>query len=96
MNFWWILYIIDWMLFIPVAFFGNFKNQRSPWKTIPLFSPALPPYSRFLGLNSASLKSIIVVIMQVHDLQGYRSQPACQVAAMIMNYWAHQTLWPKK
>ena len=30
--------------------------------------------------------------MQVHDLQGFRSQPACQVAAMIINYWAHQNL----
>ena len=60
------------------------------------------PYGRyewFMGFAQSKddpSKSIIVVIMQVHDLQGYRSQPACQVAAMIMNYWAHQTLWPKK
>ena len=56
-------------------------------------------YEWFMGFAQSKddpSKSIIVVIMQVHDLQGYRSQPACQVAAMIMNYWAHQTLWPKK
>ena len=60
------------------------------------------PYGRyewFMGFAQSKddpSKAIVVVIMQVHDLQGYRSQPACQVAAMIMNYWAHQTLWPKK
>ena len=41
-------------------------------------------------------KAVVVVVMQVHDLQGYRSQPATQVAAMLMNYWAHQNLWPQK
>ena len=38
----------------------------------------------------------MVVILQIHDLQKVRSQPATQVAAMIMNYWAHQNLNTKK
>ena len=56
------------------------------------------PYGRyewFMGFAQAKedpSKSLVVVILQVHDLQGYRSQPACQVAAMIINYWAHQNL----
>ena len=41
-------------------------------------------------------KAIVVVILQIHDLQKVRSQPATQVAAMIMNYWAHQNLNTKK
>lgn len=56
-------------------------------------------YEWFMGFAQSKddpSKAIVVVIMQVHDLQGYRSQPACQVAAMIINYWAHQTLWPSK
>ena len=59
------------------------------------------PYGRyewFMGFaqaKEAKDKAIIVVIVQVHDLQGKRSQPACQVAAMIINYWAHQNLWSK-
>ena len=40
-------------------------------------------------------KAVVLVIMQVHDLQGMRSQPATQVAAMLFNYWAHQNL-PKQ
>ena len=57
------------------------------------------PYGRyewFMGFAQAKedpSKSLVVVILQVHDLQGYRSQPACQVAAMIINYWAHQNLY---
>ena len=56
------------------------------------------PYGRyewFMGCAQSKedpSKAIVVVIVQVHDLQGYRSQPACQVAAMIINYWAHQNL----
>ena len=56
------------------------------------------PYGRyewFMGFAQSkedTSKAIVVVIVQVHDLQGYRSQPACQVAAMIINYWAHQNL----
>jgi len=56
-------------------------------------------YEWFMGFAQSKDdpgKAIVIVIMQVHDLQGYRSQPACQVAAMIINYWAHQTLWPSK
>lgn len=63
---------------------GNDPNGRYEW------------FMGFAQSKEDPKKAIIVVIMQVHDLQGYRSQPACQVAAMIMNYWAHQTLWPKK
>ncbi|MCR5377882.1 MAG: penicillin-binding protein [Fibrobacter sp.] len=57
------------------------------------------PYGRyewFMGFAQAKedpSKAIVVVILQIHDLQGFRSQPACQVAAMIINYWAHKTLW---
>ena len=56
------------------------------------------PYGRyewFMGFAQSKedpSKALVVVILQVHDLQGYRSQPACQVAAMIINYWAHQNL----
>ncbi|MCQ2062946.1 MAG: penicillin-binding protein [Fibrobacter sp.] len=59
------------------------------------------PYGRyewFMGFAQAKedpSKSIVLVIVQIHDLQGLRSQPACQVAAMIINYWAHQNLWSK-
>lgn len=56
-------------------------------------------YEWFMGFAQSKEnpdKAIVVVVMQVHDLQGYRSQPATQVAAMIMNYWAHQNLWPQK
>ena len=52
-------------------------------------------YEWFMGFAQSKAdpsKSIVVIVMQVHDLQGFRSQPACQVAAMIMNYWAHQKL----
>ena len=56
-------------------------------------------YEWFMGFAQSKddpKKAIVVVVMQVHDLQGYRSQPACQVVAMIMNYWAHQNLWQAK
>lgn len=56
-------------------------------------------YEWFMGFAQSKEtpdKAVVVVVMQVHDLQGYRSQPATQVAAMIMNYWAHQNLWPQK
>lgn len=55
-------------------------------------------YEWFMGFAQSKddpSKAIVVVILQIHDLQGFRSQPACQVAAMIINYWAHQTLWNK-
>jgi hypothetical protein len=35
-------------------------------------------------------KSIVVIVMQMH--KEFRSQPATQVAATIINYWAHQNL----
>jgi cell division protein FtsI/penicillin-binding protein 2 len=59
------------------------------------------PYGRyewFMGFAQSKedpSKAIVVVIMQVHDLQGMRSQPATQIAGMLINYWAHQNL-PKK
>jgi membrane peptidoglycan carboxypeptidase len=63
---------------------GNDPNGRYEW------------FMGFAQSKDDPKKAIVVVIMQVHDLQGYRSQPACQVAAMIMNYWAHQNLWQTK
>ena len=59
------------------------------------------PYGRyewFMGFAQSKedpSKAIVLVIMQVHDLQGVRSQPATQVAGMLFNYWAHQNL-PKQ
>lgn len=59
------------------------------------------PYGRyewFMGFAQSKEdpnKAVVLVIMQVHDLQGMRSQPATQVAGMLFNYWAHQYL-PKK
>lgn len=59
------------------------------------------PYGRyewFMGFAQSKADpslAVILVIMQVHDLQGMRSQPATQVAGMLFNYWAHQYL-PKK
>ncbi len=35
-------------------------------------------------------KAIVVVVMQVH--KEIRSQPATQVAAVVINHWAHQNL----
>jgi membrane peptidoglycan carboxypeptidase len=55
-------------------------------------------YEWFMGFAQSKEdtgKAVILVIMQVHDLQGVRSQPATQVAGMLFNYWAHQYL-PKK
>lgn len=63
---------------------GNDPNGRYEW------------FMGFAQSKDDPKKAIVVVIMQVHDLQGFRSQPACQVAAMIMNYWAHQNLWQTK
>ena len=55
-------------------------------------------YEWFMGFAQSKenpSKSLVVVVMQVHDLHGFRSQPATQVAAMIINYWAHQNLFQK-
>lgn len=50
-------------------------------------------YEWFMGFaqakNDAS-KAIVVVVMQVH--KEIRSQPATQVAAVLINHWAHQNL----
>lgn len=50
-------------------------------------------YEWFMGFAQAkedASKAIVVVVMQVH--KEIRSQPATQVAALVMNYWAHQNL----
>lgn len=55
-------------------------------------------YEWFMGFAQSKedpSKAVVLVIMQVHDLQGVRSQPATQVAGMLFNYWAHQNL-PKQ
>lgn len=57
------------------------------------------PYGRydwFMGFAQSKEKpdkAIIVVVMQAFDPQGMRPQPTTQVAAMVINYWAHQALW---
>lgn len=56
-------------------------------------------YEWFMGFAQSKedpKKAIVIVIMQVHDLQGVRSQPATQVAGMLINYWAHQYVTNKK
>ena len=50
-------------------------------------------YDWFMGFAEARNepgKSIVVIVMQMH--KEFRSQPATQVAATIINYWAHQNL----
>ncbi len=50
-------------------------------------------YDWFMGFAEARnnpSKSIVVIVMQMH--KEFRSQPATQVAAAIINYWAHQNL----
>lgn len=49
----------------------------------------------FAAFKEEPKKAIVLVIMQVHDLQGTRSQPATQIAAMLFNYWARETLSKK-
>ena len=54
-------------------------------------------YDWFMGFAEARndpSKSIVVIVMQMH--KEIRSQPATQVAATIINYWAHQNLEQKK
>lgn len=54
-------------------------------------------YDWFMGFaetKAAPSKSIVVIVMQMH--KEIRSQPATQVAATIINYWAHQNLGFKK
>ena len=47
-------------------------------------------YMGFAQSKSDANKAIVVVVMQVH--KEIRSQPATQVAAVIINHWAHQNL----
>ena len=54
-------------------------------------------YDWFMGFAETKAdpsKSIVVIVMQMH--KEIRSQPATQVAATIINYWAHQNLGFKK
>ena len=53
-------------------------------------------YDWFMGFAEARndpSKSIVVIVMQMH--KEIRSQPATQVAATVINYWAHQNLEKK-
>ena len=53
-------------------------------------------YDWFMGFAEARndpSKSIVVIVMQMH--KEFRSQPATQVAATVINYWAHQNLEKK-
>lgn len=55
-------------------------------------------YDWFMGFAQSKDKpdkAIIIVVMQAFDPQGMRPQPTTQVAAMVINYWAHQALWGK-
>ena len=54
-------------------------------------------YDWFMGFAESRKdpsKSIVVIVMQMH--KEIRSQPATQVAATVINYWAHQNLDQKK
>ncbi|WP_072828054.1 penicillin-binding transpeptidase domain-containing protein [Fibrobacter sp. UWB12] len=54
-------------------------------------------YDWFMGFAESKAnpsKSIVVIVMQMH--KEIRSQPATQVAATVINYWAHQNLELKK
>ena len=53
-------------------------------------------YDWFMGFAEARnnpSNSIVVIVMQMH--KEFRSQPATQVAATVINYWAHQNLEKK-
>ena len=53
-------------------------------------------YDWFMGFAEARnnpSKSIVVIVMQMH--KEFRSQPATQVAATVINYWAHQNIEKK-
>ena len=72
----------------------NFEALRLGGKTGSLdgTDPA-GRYDWFMGFAEAKNepgKSIVVIVMQMH--KEFRSQPATQVAATIINYWAHQNL----
>jgi hypothetical protein len=76
----------------------NFEALRLGGKTGSLdgTDPA-GRYDWFMGFAEAKndpSKSIVVIVMQMH--KEIRSQPATQVAATVINYWAHQNLDSKK
>ena len=76
----------------------NFETLRLGGKTGSLdgTDPA-GRYDWFMGFAESKAdpsKSIIVIVMQMH--KEFRSQPATQVAATVINYWAHQNLGLKK
>ena len=75
----------------------NFEALRLGGKTGSLdgTDPA-GRYDWFMGFAEARndpSKSIVVIVMQMH--KEFRSQPATQVAATVINYWAHQNLEKK-
>ena len=75
----------------------NFEALRLGGKTGSLdgTDPA-GRYDWFMGFAEAKNepgKSIVVIVMQMH--KEFRSQPATQVAATVINYWAHQNLEKK-
>ena len=76
----------------------NFEALRLGGKTGSLdgTDPA-GRYDWFMGFAESKTdpsKSIVVIVMQMH--KEIRSQPATQVAATVINYWAHQNLGLKK
>lgn len=76
----------------------NFEALRLGGKTGSLdgTDPA-GRYDWFMGFAESKAdpsKSIVVIVMQMH--KEIRSQPATQVAATVINYWAHQNLSLKK
>ena len=76
----------------------NFEALRIGGKTGSLdgTDPA-GRYDWFMGFAESKAnpsKSIVVIVMQMH--KEIRSQPATQVAATVINYWAHQNLEHKK
>ena len=76
----------------------NFEALRLGGKTGSLdgTDPA-GRYDWFMGFAESKAdpsKSIVVIVMQMH--KEIRSQPATQVAATVINYWAHQNINQKK
>ncbi len=76
----------------------NFEALRLGGKTGSLdgTDPA-GRYDWFMGFAESKAdpsKSIVVIVMQMH--KEIRSQPATQVAATVINYWAHQNINPQK
>ena len=76
----------------------NFEALRLGGKTGSLDgSDPAGRYDWFMGFAESKAdpsKSIVVIVMQMH--KEIRSQPATQVAATVINYWAHQNINPQK